>query len=161
VTVSKKGTRELAPGTYGRVRVSAKATLVLSGGSYTFESLDVDDNATVLFRGATDLRIRRELDTDHHSRLVADAAAGVSADGVLIQVFGGDSACEHRGLADDDDEPGPTVVHIGQDNEVTATILAPNGTLWVRAKSRVTGALIAEQVRVGARVTLEHASAIR
>jgi Tol biopolymer transport system component len=160
VTVAKKATRTLAPGAYGRVRVGAKGTMILSAGAYTFESLDVDDNATVLFRGAVHIRIRRELDTDHHSRLIADAAAGVAASDVLIEVLGGDAACEHRGLADDD-EPGPTVVHIGQDNDVTATILAPNGTLWVRAKSKVTGALIAEQVRVGARVTLVHDSAIR
>lgn len=162
ITVARNATTTLGPGRYGRVQVKAKGTLVLTGGLYQVLSLDVDQDATVLFKGAVDLRIKTELDTDAKSKLIVDGTvAGLSASKILITVLGGDHDCQHDGRGDDGDEAGPTVVHIGADNVIQATIYAPNGTLWIRAKTTATGAFLGERVRIGERVTLTLDSAFR
>jgi hypothetical protein len=159
VTVARNQTLTLAAGRYASIHVSAKSTLVLTGGLYEIRSLDVDQNGTVLFKAAVDLRINGELDTDARAQLILDSSvAGLSAAHIRITVLGADSECAHHGLADDDDEPGPTAAHIGQDNTVTANIYVPNGTLWVRSRSNVTGALVADAIRISTRVTLRLAS---
>ena len=155
VSVAKNATLTLAPGSYGRVQVREKATLILTGGRYDFVSLDVDQNATVLFRAATDLRITTELDTDDKSKLIVDpSVSGLSAANVLITVLGGDIECRHEGHGSDGDDAGQTVAHIGEGNTITANIYAPNGTLWIRAKTVATGAFIGARVRIGERVAL-------
>lgn len=155
VTVARNATLTLAPGRYGRVQVREKGTLILTGGRYDFVSLDVDQSATVLFRSATDLRIKTELDTDNKSKLIVDqSVVGLSAANVLITVLGGDNDCRHDGHGSDGDDAGQTVAHIGEGNTITANIYAPNGTLWIRAKTVATGAFIGARVRVGERVTL-------
>ena len=55
ITVAKNKSQTLAPGSYGKVRVSGGATLTLSGGLYQIASLDVDQSATVVFAAAVDL----------------------------------------------------------------------------------------------------------
>jgi hypothetical protein len=80
--------------------------------------------------------------------------SGLSAANVLITVLGGDTECRHEGHGSDGDDAGQTVAHIGEGNTITANIYAPNGTLWIRAKTVATGAFIGARVRIGERVTL-------
>jgi hypothetical protein len=99
VTVAKNATLTLPPGRYGRVQVKQKATLILSGGTYELYSLDIDQDATVLFRGPIELRIKTELDTGSKSKMILDQSiAGLSAAQILIYVAGGDHDCQHDGL---------------------------------------------------------------
>ena len=162
VTVAKNATITLAPGRYGTVEVKDKGKLILSGGLYEFQALHVGQEATVLFRAATDLRIATELDTNAKAKLIVDTTvAGLTAAKVMIAVLGGDNDCEHDGHGDDGDNAGPTVVHIGSQNTITANIYAPHGTLWIRSKSDATGAFIGERVRIGDKVVLRLDSGYR
>jgi hypothetical protein len=162
VEVAKKKTLTLGPGSYGTVHVSNGATLILSGGLYQMLSLDVDQQGTVIFHAATELRIKTELDTDAKSKLILDQSVpGLRASQMVIYVAGDDSVCGHRGADDDGDDAGGTSVHLGQNGVVQANIYAAKGTIWMKSKTRATGAFIGVHVRIGQNVTLTLDSAFR
>ena len=159
--VPKNGTLTLGPGSYGAVHVANGGTLILSGGLYQMRSLDVDQGATVLFRGATEIRVKTELKTGAKGRLILDQSVpGLGASRIVIFVEGADASCAHND-ADDDDDFGPASVHIGQSSIVQANIYAANGTVWLKAKTQATGAFIGDHVRIGQNVTLTLDSAFR
>jgi hypothetical protein len=163
VTVSRNATLTLPAGAYASVHVSQGGTLVLSGGIYHMLSLDVDQLATVLFRGATELRIKTELDTGAKAKLILDqSVAGLKASQMIVYVEGDDFACQHSGTADDDgDDSGHVSVHIGQKNVVHANVYARNGTIWLKSNTQATGSFIGLHVRIGASVALTLDSAFK
>jgi hypothetical protein len=155
VTVAKKQTLTLAAGSYGTVHVSSGATLILTGGLYQMLSLDVDQQGTVLFHAAVDLRIKTELDTASKSNLLLDpAVSGLRASQAVIYVEGQDSDCHHNDADDDGDNAGPTSAHVGSQSIVQANIYAKNGTVWLKSKTTATGAFIGMHVRIGVSTTL-------
>ena len=163
VEVPKGSTRTLGPGAYGAVHVSNRATLILTGGLYQMLSLDVDQAATVMFRAATEIRIKTELDTDNRARMIPDpAATGLKASQIVIYVAGTDASCHHNGRDEESgDEGGRSVAHIGENNIVSANIYAPNGTIWIKSRTQATGAFVGDDVRIGQSVTLTLDSVFR
>jgi hypothetical protein len=162
VTVKKKTSRVLAAGSYGVVKVESGATLILTGGQYRMLSLDVAESGVVLLRGASEVLIKRELDTDNKAKIVLDQnVPGLMASQMVFYVEGRDEDCNHGRRNDDGDEHGPAVVRIGQQNVVQANIYAKNGTVWLMSKTTATGAFIGEHVRVGQKVTLTLDSTFR
>jgi hypothetical protein len=162
VTVAKNRAVMLAAGSYGAVHVGAGGTLVLTGGRYQMLSLDLDRSATVLFRAASEMRVKTELDTAAKAKLVLDpSAAGLRASQIVIYVEGRDDSCRHFEPDDDGDDAGPTSVHIGSENVVQANIFAANGTVWLKSKTRATGAFLGAHVRIGANVELMLDSAFK
>ena len=162
VNVTKNATVTLAPGAYGVVHVATGGTLILSGGLYQVESVDLAVSATLLFHSATELRVRTELDTRAKAKLIVDpAVSGLTASQIVIYVAGRDQDC-HRIEADDDgDDAGPVTVNIGSNSIVQANIVAGQGTVWLRSKTRATGAFVGMHVRIGANVELTLDSAFR
>jgi hypothetical protein len=162
VTVKKKTTQVLAPGSYGVVKVENGATLILSGGLYQMLSLDVDQSGTVLLRGASQVLIKRELDTDSKAKIALDqSVAGLTASQMVFYVEGDDASCSHRRRDGDGDENGAASVHIGEQNVVQANIYAANGTVWLMSKTKATGSFIGVHLRIGQNVTLTLDSAFR
>jgi len=163
VDVAKGATRTLAAGAYRKVHVGTNATLILTGGVYQMRSLDVDASATVIFRGATEIRIATELDTDNRARLILDpAASGLKASDVILYVGGADDSCGHDGRdAESGDGGSAAAVHVGENNVVQANIYAPRGTVRIKSKTQATGAFIGEHVRIGQNVTLRLDSAFK
>jgi hypothetical protein len=162
VNVAKGKSQILAPGAWGAVHVSQGATLILSGGLYQVQSLDVDPQGTVLFRGATELRVAGELSAGPKAQLILDqTVAGLKASDMRIYVAGADTVCQHGALTEDGVIYGPAAVHIGPQGVVQANIYAPNGTVWLQAKTQATGAFIGARVRIGQGATLTLDSAWR
>ena len=163
VDVAKGSTRTLGAGAYGKVHVGARATLILTGGLYQMLSLNVDQAATVIFRAATEVRIKDELATDNKAKMIPDpASAGLSASNLVIYVAGTDDRCSHDGRDDESgDRGGHTVVHIGENNIVAANIYAPRGTIWIKSRTQATGAFVGDDVRIGQSVNLTLDSAFR
>jgi hypothetical protein len=163
VEVGRGATRILAAGAYRKVHVANNATLVLTGGVYQMRSLDVDASATVIFRGATEIRIATELDTDNKARMILDpAASGLKASDVVIYVGGADDSCGHGGHdAESGDDGSAAVVHVGENNVVQANIYAPRGTIRIKSKTQATGAFVGSHVRIGQNVTLRLDSAFK
>jgi hypothetical protein len=162
VTVAKNKTVTLAAGTYGAVQVAAGGTLILSGGLYQVASIDLAASATVVFHSATELRVKGELFSKAKARLILDpSVAGLRASQVVIYVAGRDEECHHREADDDGDEAGPVTVHLGAQNVVQANIYAARGTVWLKSKSKATGAFIGMHVRIGVNAELTLDSAFR
>jgi hypothetical protein len=154
-------TATLAPGRYGDIRVEQGATLVLTGGLYEVASLDLDNGAAVIARGATEIRIERELDAGAGSRLMPDqTVAGLGAADLVVYVAGDDDSCRHTPIPDlDGDNAGRTSVHIGPHSLVRANVYAARGTVWLKSGTQATGSFIGVRVRIGQRVTLRLESA--
>ncbi len=158
VQVQKRQTQVLAAGRYGRVLVRQNATLVLSGGLYEIESLEVEEGGTVRYDAPTALRVRRTVETDRNVRVAA--GAGLDASDLVITVGGNDDDCDERDHGAHD-HPGTTVVRIGERNTIAANIVAAGGTIWIRDRTNATGAFIGERVRIGADVKLRLDSSFR
>ena len=155
VTVAKNKTVTLGSGDFGVVHVSAGGTLVLTGGRYQMLSLDLDRSATLLFRAATEIRVKTELDSTAKVKLILDPSVpGLSASQMVIYVEGSNEVCHHLEPDDDGDDIGPASVHIGTENIVQANIYAANGTVWLKSKTQATGAFIGVHVIVGVNVRL-------
>jgi hypothetical protein len=162
VNVAKNKTATLAAGRYGAVQVAAGGTLVLSGGLYEVASIDLAASATVVFHAATELRVKTELSTKAKASLILDpSVAGLRASQVVIYVAGRDEDCHHDEADEDGDEAGPVTVHIGAQNVVQANIYAARGTVWLKSKTRATGAFIGMHVRIGVNAELTLDSAFR
>jgi hypothetical protein len=162
IEVARNKTLTLAPGSYNTVHVSNGATLILSGGLYQMLSLDIDQQGTVIFHAATEMRIKTELDAGAKSKLILDqAVAGLRASQMVIYIEGDDTVCGHREKDDDGDDAGGTSAHIGQNSVVQANIYAAMGTVWLKSKTQATGSFIGLHVHIGQHVTLTLDSAFR
>ena len=162
VVVRADRTVTLPPGRYRRIQVQRRGTLILSGGVYEVQSIDLDWLATILARGVTELRVKSELAGDSSVRLLADSSQpGLTASSFTIFIEGSDVVCTHDGFGPDGDNAGATAVHIGADSQVQANIYAPHGTVWLKARTKATGAFIGQRVRIGEGATLRLDSAFK
>jgi hypothetical protein len=76
-------------------------------------------------------------------------------------VEGADASCRHERRGSDGDDAGPTAVHVGHHSVVQANTYAPNGTVWLKARTTATGAFVGKRVRIGEQVELTLDSAFR
>ncbi len=158
ITVSRNRPITLAAGSYGKVHVTAGATLTLDGGLYQIQSLDVDRGATVLFASAVDLRIVDTLDADRDVKLIT--APGVRASQAVIYVANVDDKGPNRAVDSfDGDAGGHVAANIGENSVVQANIYAQTGSVWLKSNVQATGAFIGQHVRVGSGATLKLDSA--
>jgi hypothetical protein len=189
VTVANGKTVTLGPGNYGRVRVRKGGTLKFSGGLYQVRTLDLggggdhaegdrdhgdhddgDDrpqpHATVIFQGATEIRLHGLMATAAHTQMILDpVVAGLKASQVVIYVAGTDMDRDRRG---DDRDGGnrhlqttATHVDIGRQNTIQANIYAPNGTVRLGSQTKAIGAFFGKHVMIGEYVELTLDSAFR
>jgi probable HAF family extracellular repeat protein len=143
----------LESGSYGKIEVELKATLVLTGGTYHVEDLVVGSiQSKVLFRGPTELIIKNYLRSGVNAFIGPEKGADISAKDIRIYVKGihgktGKCDANHQAAV------------IGEHNTVTANIYVPDGTLRIEQDSAVKGAFIAKDVEIGedAQVTLDSA----
>jgi hypothetical protein len=112
-------------------------------------------------RGDRDPR-KGALDTRAKAKLILDpTVAGLTASQVAIYVAGRDDDCRRNGADDDGDDAGPVAVHIGAQNVVQANIVASRGTVWLKSRTRATGAFIGVHVWIGVNAQLILDSAFR
>ena len=136
---------------YANVLINQKGTLILSGGVYHFASLDIRQHAKLLFAGASEVRVKNELDTDSNAYIGPAPDTDVLPRQIVFYVEGtDDKGRPHPG----DEELAQTVAQFGQRNTVLANVYAPNGTILLRANTEAIGAFIGKQVHIGQRVEL-------
>jgi len=156
VELKQKATRILAPGSYDSITVKEGGTLILTGGVYHVNTLDIRGKTDILFRAPSQLRVKNEMDTDAGTYIGPDPSLpGLTASDIVIYVAGGDDKGRRHG----DEDVGPTAVQIGEKNTVVANIYAPNGTIHIRAGTKATGAFIGKRVIIGEKVELTLKSA--
>jgi hypothetical protein len=136
-------TVSLQAGSYGDVTVRADATLVLGGGVYHFENLNMgENNAMLCFEKATELIINNRLEPGANAIIGPCVGSGIGASDIRIYVNGSDGA-------DGSPNASPEAAEVGYENNVRANIYAPNGTILVKAGSVIEGALIGKDIIIG------------
>jgi hypothetical protein len=168
VAVKKGETRTLAPGAYDELTVAKGATVIFTGGTYHFSSIDVEPEAKVYFQAATQVRVKGRADFDSKSTIGPHpTATGLRASQIVFYVAGSDtqarahdddgSDCDDGAHYDGDgasDHTSPAVVRIGTRSTINANVYAPNGTVWLKEGTNGTGAFIGKHTRVGSHATL-------
>lgn len=153
IVIPRGGSLILEPGSYGKVMVRSHASLILTGGVYHLENLNLGDkNAKVLFQGPTDVIINNRLKPGPKAVIGPEDGSDIGAQDIRIYVNGINGNTGKLGAT-------PKAAVIGQNNTVTASIYAPNGTLWIKHGSVAQGAFIAKDVKIGknVEVTLDSA----
>jgi hypothetical protein len=150
VVVPSNQTMTLVAGAYHGITISSGATLILTGGVYQIETLDIRQNAHLYFTAASEVRVNNEMDTDSGSFIgPAPSAPSLQASQIIFYVAGVDDG---TGLT-------PSAADIGQNNTILANIYAPNGTVRLRSDTIATGAFIGGHAIIGERVELHLKSA--
>jgi hypothetical protein len=152
VNVANNGSRTLAPGSYRDLIVGRRATVTFTGGVYHFRSLRVDREAKLLFGAASDVRIQQKVSTNTFTSIGPSTGSTATAASIIFYVGGSNGT--GGGLAET-----PKAVEIGTDNVISANLFTPNGTLWLKDRSRLTGSLLGRDVRVGPEAQLSVRSA--
>jgi len=152
IEVGTNQTLTLAPGSYRKITVKSKGTLILAGGIYHVSSLDFRQEAKIYFTGPAEMRVKNELDTDANSYIgPAPSAPALLASQIIFYVEGVDDGARAH---DGDENLTSTAVQIGERNTLKINIYAPNGTIWIRANTDATGAFISKEAVIGERVEL-------
>ncbi|UCE56101.1 MAG: hypothetical protein JSV31_11845 [Desulfobacterales bacterium] len=142
----------LEPGAYGEILVRANATLILTGGTYHFENLDLGyRNAKVFFQAPTDLIINNRLEPGLNAVIGPADKSGISAKDIRIYVNGINGTRGNLGAT-------PKAATIGCNNSLKANIYAPNGTILIKQGSVAEGAFIGKNVQIGSSVEVDENS---
>jgi YD repeat-containing protein len=133
----------LDPGSYGEVMVRQNATLILIGGTYHLENLDLGyTGSQVLFQAPTDLIINNRLEPGQNAIIGPDEGSGISAKDIRIYVNGINGNTGNLGAT-------PKAARVGYNNTLKANIYAPNGTLLIKQGTVAEGSFIARDVQIG------------
>ena len=143
VAVVKEGALTLSAGAYGEVSVGKGAEVVLTGGRYDVQSLEVEKEAKVYFAGASEVCIAGRFYLGKDSVIRPAEGSGLKGADLVIHVNGGDGA----GEMDEDDEGAAAT--LGKNSIMFGRVWALNGTIEVKKASQVTGSLTGKDVVVG------------
>jgi hypothetical protein len=152
ITVSPNQTTELEPGQYGVVNIKPRGTLRLAGGTYHFNSLKLGPKASLTCNTPTEIRIKERLYPDLMAYLGPSSDSPLSAKDVFVYVHGINGKNGEL-------RSNPKAAVIGVRNTVKANIFAPNGTLWIREGSDVTGSFMGKDVIIGVKAEVKLESA--
>ncbi|MCP4146210.1 MAG: hypothetical protein GY757_00535 [bacterium] len=131
----------LAGGSYGDVLLNKGAVLILSGGTYHFNNLELTDYSDILCSDAVEIIINNRLLSGDRIIIGPESGSSVTAKDILIFVNG-------QNGAGGDLFDLPKAATLGARHNVKANIYAPNGSVWLKARSNIEGACIAKDILV-------------
>ncbi len=137
-------TRTLAPGQYRDVSIGFRATLKLRAGVYHFRNLNLGYQAQLLCLGPgpTEIRIKQRMYPGWKAKIGPTPQSGLGAKDVIFYIEGTNGNLW-------DLFAYPRAAEIGLQNQVKASMVAPNGTIAIDADSDVQGSFIAQGLVVG------------
>lgn len=141
VFVGSGDTVELAAEDYQDVTVAGGGTLVLTGGVYSIASLELERGAALLFRAASDVRVRDRVLAGRGVEVGPEAGSGLDGAAAIFYVGGIDGADGVLGSL-------PRAVEIGAESLFRANLYAADGTVRLHQKTVYEGAIIARDVLV-------------
>jgi len=145
--IGRNDSLELPAGAYGTISMKKNSVLILTGGVYHFNTVDLGRKSQLLVTAPTEIRIANRLLPGSHVTISPAANSGLGAADLLIfigGVNGGDGGLDGW----------PKTAVIGQNNILAANIYAPNGTVHIKQNTEATGAFIGRDVRIGRNVQL-------
>jgi Leucine-rich repeat (LRR) protein len=143
----------LEPGHYGEIEVRAFGTLILKGGTYHMENLELGYyKAQIIVEGPTEIIINNQFTSYIKSYIGPEQHTDISAKDVYIYVGGANGGSRYLSRF-------PKAVQIGRYSKIFANLFAPNGTIWMQRDVIAKGAFIAKDVFIGygVSVTLDSA----
>jgi len=144
-TLAQNESLTLPAGAYGDIKLKKSAVLTLSGGIYHLAGLDLGDKSQVRVTAPTEIRIAGRLGAGQNAGPAPSAGSDLNAADLLVTVAGINGNSGKLSST-------PKAAVIGLHNQITATLYAPNGTLWLRQGSQARGAFIGKDVEVGENV---------
>jgi Leucine-rich repeat (LRR) protein len=143
VSVSWGERRFLPPGSYGRVSVRSGGTLILSGGRYDMQDLELGYyRASLEVQGQAEIVINGRLLSYFSVYIGPEKGSGINARDIIIYVLGEDGNSRFLGGF-------PKAANLGMNSEIHANICVPNGSLWMLRNSIAKGAFVAKDVLIG------------
>ena len=145
IKVKKNKTVELhdIDGPFGEIKVDSKGLLILSGGEYHLQKLDVGSKAVVLVRAPTTLLTADKFDL--HSKAAFGPENGdVDASDIIIYVTGDDGKKKKK-----EDDKVREVVKIGDKASFVGNAYAPGGEIHLKNHSRSAGSFIGKNLILG------------
>jgi len=140
ITAAKrtKSSSPLAPGTYGTLTLGTASEVILAGGGYQFESIDLASRAKLLCRAACEVVVRGRVSISQATQLGAGDGVAATAVTFRIAAQGQSTAFDARSRA-----------------QVRGSVYAPSAAVSVGSSAKVTGSLVGDTVSIGARARLE------
>jgi hypothetical protein len=139
LTVKLGGTQVANPGSYGAVSVGDRGILRLNGGVYQLASLQIGNDARIEALAPVQLRVAGRFGALDRSFIGAAAGVTLTAGDLRIEVSGKNG---NSGSLTD----SPRAAVFGNDANVHAVMLVPNGTLLSGQRAIVVGAYVARDV---------------
>ncbi len=152
ILIKRGKSATLVQGSYGEVKVRNNGTLILVGGVYHFQSIQLGKNANLYFQDVSELIVNSYFRTQAGSMVVPEANSSIEANKILIYING-------------EDEPNKKgnrlvkTVKLGNHSLIKANVFAPNGSIAIRHDSAAEGAFIGKTVLIGKNVTVSLNSA--
>lgn len=131
-----------------------ESTMVyLSGGTYSFNSIELDGDTQLIALAPSLILVADYLQTDQGASI--QSASSQEAE-LVVMVGGVDKVNQSH---DDEDRRDKLkikqyAVSFDRENNIEATIFAPNGSIEVGKRSLITGALVGENLDIGEEVTI-------
>jgi len=146
--VTLSGTQTLAAGSYGKLTVSPNAVVTLTGGAYSFASIEVKAGAQVRFSAPSTLQVVGRVLIGNNAQFAPTSSSGVEAHDVVLYATGSDGPPNKPASA----------IAAGSYAVLALNAYAPNGTLSLGSFTMATGAFVGARVAVAANVTLSEDS---
>jgi cytoskeletal protein CcmA (bactofilin family) len=140
ITAAKrtKSSSPLPPNTYGTLTLGTASEVILAGGAYQFESIDLASRAKLLCHAACDVAVRGRVSMAQATQLGAGDGVPAAAVTFRIAAQGESTAFDARSRA-----------------QVRGSVYAPSAAVSVGSSAKVTGSLVGDTVSVGARARLD------
>lgn len=153
----------LDAGSYGDLKINkgkqhTPNLLYLSGGTYIFSSVEMDDYGQVIALAPSIILIDGQLETDKGASI--EQNFGDEEEGGIIIMVAGYDDFKHSEKGDDNGRRSNKLdikkfaVSLGRENSIEATIYASNGSVEVGKRSTVVGALVGINIDIDEEVTL-------
>jgi hypothetical protein len=142
ITVRNNRTEEIMLGAYNDISVRTNGTLIFTGGTYHLGNLDIGTRGKVIFRAPSVLLIKNRFAQSNSGYFGPGDQTGIDASNIQVFVEGING---NNGRINVE----PKAAQVGVDTEYRANLYAPNGTIFLREKSDVTGSFIGKDIIVG------------
>lgn len=142
MNVATNGNITLAPGAYRDLLVAKKGIVTFTGGTYVFRSVVIQREASLLFKAPSTVKVAERMSTATMTKIQPATVSTATAATIVFHIAGINGS--NGALAST-----PKSVEIATDNVLQANFYAPNGTLWIQARTLATGAFIGRHVRIG------------
>lgn len=152
VVVADHTTVELDEDAYGSLTVGRNATVIFTGGGYSFTSISTVINTSLLFSGASTVVVNGQMSIGRDSTVGPAAGSGLAPSSIQFFVHGVNGLTGGLTML-------PPAVGIGQRTSVAANIHASAGSLVFDRDGTATGAFFALDIKVGRACRLALASA--